>query len=318
MTTLTFTPGDPPLHGVERLDYERSIVTPHTTRFGWRTIFNAIWPLTAWAAVVYLTSTGSLPLLAGIALAAVALQALYMPVHEAVHRTISAGRPNLVWVDRLIGSVGAFMLATSFVDHRHTHFLHHAHANEDSDPDLLNSAGGPKVIVGRIVAGAILFPVLPVLRVIPGGLKLLPSTLQARLAAMATHRSAEAQRGSTIVAWTFIIMLVGASVLGYAVEAWLLFYLPLWIGRFWLSIVFGWLPHHPHTEVGRYRDTRVFTFRASTFLIRGHDYHLLHHLFPRVPHYRLRAVWREMGPHLAAQGARIEGAAARQLGIAPQ
>ena len=98
----------------------------------------------------------------------------------------------------------------------------------------------------------------------------------------------------------------------------MLFYVPMWIGRFWLSLVFGWLPHHPHSEVGRYRDTRIFTFAASTFLIRGHDYHLLHHLFPRVPHYKLRSVWREMGPHLAVQGARIEGAAARELGIAPQ
>ena len=314
----TFVPSDQPLSGVQRLDYERSIVTPYATRFGWRSIFNAAWPFAAWAAVVYLTSTGTLPLIAGIALSAVAIQALYMPVHEAVHRTISAGRPGLVWVDRLIGSVCAFMLATSFVEHRHVHFLHHTHANAAGDPDVLNAKGGPKAIAGRIVAGALLYPVLPILRVIPGGLRVLPAGLKERLAAMAAYRSPEAQRGATIVAWTHIIVLVGASVLGYAVEAWLLFYLPLWIGRFWLSMVFGWLPHHPHAEVGRYRDTRVFTFFASTFLIRGHDYHLLHHLFPRVPHYRLRSVWREMGPHLAAQGARIEGKAARQLGIAPQ
>ena len=135
---------------------------------------------------------------------------------------------------------------------------------------------------------------------------------------MTTFRSSEAQRGATLVAWSHIVLLVAASLLGYAVEAWLLFYVPVWLGRFWLSVVFGWLPHHPHVEVGRYRDTRVFTFFASTFLIRGHDYHLLHHLFPRVPHYRLRTVWREIGPHLAAQGARIEGKAARELGIAPQ
>jgi fatty acid desaturase len=41
-------------------------------------------------------------------------------------------------------------------------------------------------------------------------------------------------------------------------------------------------------------------------------------LFPRVPHYKLRALWRQIGPHLASQGARIEGRAARQLGIEPQ
>ena len=318
MTISSFLPGDPPLTGVQRLEYERSIVTPHATRFGWRSIFNALWPLAAWSTVVYLTSTGRLPLIAGVLLSALSLQALYMPVHEAVHRTISAGRPRLVWIDRLIGSVCAFMLSTSFVDHRHGHILHHTHANDDGDPDVLNSKGGPKVIAGRIVVGAILYPALPILRVVPGGLRLLPAGLRQRLAAMATFRSPEAQRGATLVAWSHIVLLVAASLLGYAVEAWLLFYVPVWLGRFWLSVVFGWLPHHPHVEVGRYRDTRVFTFFASTFLIRGHDYHLLHHLFPRVPHYRLRTVWREIGPHLAAQGARIEGKAARELGIAPQ
>ena len=121
MTISSFLPGDPPLTGVQRLDYERSIVSPHATRFGWRSIFNALWPLAAWSTVVYLTSTGRLPLIAGVLLSALSLQALYMPVHEAVHRTISAGRPRLVWIDRLIGSVCAFMLSTSFVDHRHGH-----------------------------------------------------------------------------------------------------------------------------------------------------------------------------------------------------
>jgi fatty acid desaturase len=107
-----------------------------------------------------------------------------------------------------------------------------------------------------------------------------------------------------------LAVLIVGSALGYAETVWLLWYLPAWIGRFWLSLVFGWLPHHPHSETGRYRDTRIFTFIGSTFLIRGHDHHLLHHLFPVVPHYRLRALWVDMRDHLAEQGARIEGRAA--------
>lgn len=316
--TLTISSGDEPLRGVERLRYERTIVTPYSTPFGWRSLFNAIWPLAGWAATVYLTSAGPLPLLAGMALATVFIQALYMPVHEAVHRTISAGRANLAWVDRVTGSICAFMLATSFVEHRHVHLLHHTHANAEGDPDVLNSEGGPRAIAGRILIGAVLYPLMPILSMIPGGHRVLPAKLQDRLAAMAAFRSDEARQGSTLVARSHVLLLVAATVFGFGVEAWLLFYVPMWIGRFWLSVVFGWLPHHPYTEVGRYRDTRILTFFASTFLIRGHDYHLLHHLFPRVPHYKLRSVWREMAPHLASQGARIEGTAARELGIPPQ
>jgi len=308
----------PPLQGVERFNHERAAVAPYTSAFGWRSIFNAVWPLAGWITTVVLVRADTVPLAAGFVLAAVFLQAFYMPVHEAVHRTISAGRSRLVWIDHVIGSACAFMLATSFVEHRHVHLLHHTHANDAGDPDTLNAKGGPRPIVGRVLVGAVLFPLLPLLSAVPGGMRLLPAGLRSRLAEMASHRSPEARRGSSRVAWAYVVILTVASATGFAVEAWILFYLPMWVGRFWLSMVFGWLPHHPHGEVGRYRDTRIFTFFGSTFLIRGHDHHLLHHLFPRVPHYKLRALWREMGPHLATQGARIEGAAAKELGIAPQ
>ena len=317
MATTT-PPPQPPLDGAERLQFERTMVAGYAGGFGWRSLFNAIWPLAGWAATVALVRNGSIPLMAGFVLSAVCLQALYMPVHEAVHRTISGGRRDLAWLDRAVGSVGAFMLATSFVEHRHTHLLHHTHANDGGDPDTLNSKGGPRLIIGRVLVGAALFPIMPILSVVPGGRRLLPAGLRDRLAEMASYRSEEARRGSNRVAWAYVVILVTASLTGFATEAWLLFYLPMWAGRFWLSVVFGWLPHHPRGEVGRYRDTRVFTFPGSTFLIRGHDYHLLHHLFPRVPHYRLRSLWKAMGPHLASQGARIEGRAARKLGIAPQ
>ena len=108
-------------------------------------------------------------------------------------------------------------------------------------------------------------------------------------------------------------VLIAGTAAGFGTAVWLLWYIPAWIGRFWLSLVFGWLPHHPHQETGRYRDTRICTFIGSTFLIRGHDYHLLHHLFPRVPHYKLRLLWKSLGKHLDAQGARIEGRAAAQI-----
>ena len=84
-------------------------------------------------------------------------------------------------------------------------------------------------------------------------------------ASMTSFRSPEAQRGATLVAWSHIVLLVAASC-SAAGEAWLLFYLPVWLGRFWLSVVFGWLPHHPHVEVGRYRDLAI-PFFGSTFLV---------------------------------------------------
>ena len=50
-------------------------------------------------------------------------------------------------------------------------------------------------------------------------------------------------------------------------------------------------------------------FPGSRFLARGHDYHALHHLFPRVPHTRLRALWDVVGEDLVTKGVRAEGTA---------
>jgi len=73
--------------------------------------------------------------------------------------------------------------------------------------------------------------------------------------------------------------------------------------------IFAWYPHHPARESSRYRHTRVAVFRGSGLLIRGHDHHAIHHLYPRVPHYRLKAVWSELSEELVQRGVRAEGRA---------
>ena len=77
---------------VDRLAYERKVVESFVGGFGWRTLLNALWPVAGWAMTLALYTNDSIPLIAAIALCAVFIQALYMPVHESVHRTISAGR----------------------------------------------------------------------------------------------------------------------------------------------------------------------------------------------------------------------------------
>lgn len=301
------------LAGIERLTYEKQTVAPHVGAIGWRSVFNFTWAVGGWVATVAAYVAGAAPLWLAFVLATLFLQALYMPVHEAVHKTLSGGRPSLAWLDRGVGSVAAWLMGVSFRDHVITHLIHHTHANDENDPDVLNSKGTPRDIVVRSLVGMVLYPLGPVMRLVPPLRRLVPRAIAARLHESARLRGPEAVGHANRVAASHLAVLVVATALGFGVEVWLLWYVPIWTGRIWLSAVFGWLPHHPHGETGRYRDTRVFTFPGSTFLIRGHDYHLLHHMFPRVPHYRLRRLWREVGPHVVEQGARVEGRAARDF-----
>jgi len=53
----------------------------------------------------------------------------------------------------------------------------------------------------------------------------------------------------------------------------------------------------------------VAVFPGSGLAIRGDDHHAMHYLFPRVPHYRLRALWEELAGDMVTRGVRAEGRA---------
>ena len=146
---------------------------------------------------------------------------------------------------------------------------------------------------------------VPVLSIFPGGSRLIPAVVRQSLqSGVESPYEIRLERRLMLL---HLGIFVALSVAGFFWEALLLWYLPSRIGVLLVIFLFAWLPHHPHDERGRYRDTRITLFPGGTLLIRGQNHHLLHHMFPRVPHYRLPALFREMRPILEAHGARIEG-----------
>ena len=94
---------------------------------------------------------------------------------------------------------------------------------------------------------------------------------------------------------------------GFALEALLLWWLPMQIATIYTQITLSWAPHHPMREKGRYRDTRVWKSPVGTILSSGMEYHFIHHLFPSIPLNKHPAVYREMKPILLDNGIRVEG-----------
>jgi fatty acid desaturase len=90
----------------------------------------------------------------------------------------------------------------------------------------------------------------------------------------------------------------------------LLWILPGYIGVVMCPLMFDWPVHHPHTERGRYTDSAILLFpKPVRWLIDlffcGHAYHLMHHLYPRIPFYHYGTAYYALEKDLTAMGAKV-------------
>jgi len=264
-----------------------------------------------WTAVLIAGLTGALPLWLGLILNTLLASTFYMPMHETVHKNMWGQETRMRWLEDVVGKVCSIPLGMSFVAHRASHMRHHAYTNDpDRDSDAF-SEGPLWAIPGKWFVVVLLNTFFPIFAIVPAARKLLPAKMK-RAAAGAANK----KEGLALLRFWFVThaILLAAFLSGVGVPALLLWYIPMRLQQLWLLVVFAWYPHHPAKKVGRYVDTRVAVFPGSTFLIRGHDHHALHHLYPRVPHYRLKKMWQEVANDLVPKGVRAEGKALAATG----
>ena len=94
---------------------------------------------------------------------------------------------------------------------------------------------------------------------------------------------------------------------GHALEAFLLWVLPLVLALVYIRFFLAWAPHHPGHETGRYRDTRAFKSLFGVIGTMGMTVHIVHHLHPRIPLDRTPAAFRELRPILEARKCDLGG-----------
>lgn len=286
---------------------EAQIVAPYRGRFEWRAIATFVIFAVAWVAVLVAGLLGTIPIWVGFIVNTLLATTFYMPMHEAAHRNLWGTLSTARWGEDLIGAACSIPLGFDFFSHRSAHMRHHAHTNvPDRDPDhYTHGSVGALVVKWFGVITVLAF--LPVFGIVPKARQILPA--QVRDSLEVDIGGTRAQR-SLLYYWFISHAALAVSfALGAGVPLLALWYLPSRLSGLWLLVVFAWYPHHPATQVGRYVDTRVAVFPGSTLLIRGHDYHALHHLYPRVPHYRLPGLWEELADDLVAKGVRSQGRA---------
>jgi len=270
---------------------EAEVARRNSPEIAWPTIALAVGLVAGFAGTTALAAEGSLPTAMAALINTVILYAIYTPLHDAIHSSIVPRRKTLRWVNTAIGMACAAPLWMFFHHHRKSHFIHHAKANTDADPDLYAKGSFARVFFLKI-PWTLVHYFNPV--------RLYRECLRFRLPA--------GERRITMGLFAaYSLAAIGIVATGFGYEFVVLWLAPWFVGNLLMLTAFGWAPHHDHSETGRYRDTRISLFPGGDVLYLGQNLHLIHHMLPSVPFYRYRATFEALRPVLLQHGARIEG-----------
>jgi beta-carotene hydroxylase len=280
----------------ELMRLERSIAEQFMGGLPWGSIAWAFTNLAIWLSLWPLTLSGALPLWAAAPIATLNVILSYLPSHEAQHRIIAREGEQLFWLNELVGHLSPIPLGLPYDAARLTHYEHHKHANDvELDPDInTKSNSGWHMVVKDI------------------GMQLqtVPKMNTAYANALERIGTEDARRaGAMLLVYALATnaLLFGFAWAGYALEVAAIVWLPRIVGGTYIRFFLSWAPHHPAVAVGRYRDTRGFRSRLGNILTMGMQYHIIHHLYPRMPLMRHPAAFRALRPILVARGCRLDG-----------
>ncbi|MEO0612716.1 MAG: fatty acid desaturase [Pseudomonadota bacterium] len=218
---------------------------------------------------------------------AVAQYFAFTVLHDSAHAVYCREHPWLRLANRLCAqSVGVAYLIP-FSAFKFAHLGHHHHFNDkDRDPDHW--------VAGRSMASVLVRCAtmhIPYYGII---LRKAPITIRIQL----------------IISLVLIIgLIVAAALFGFLTPLLVIWLIPAHIAIFLVAFVFDWLFHHPHAQkmVG---DAPAYILpaqirAAGNFLVMNQTFHLIHHLYPRVPWTRVVTLYDEIEPWLKTEGITI-------------
>lgn len=234
---------------------------------------------------------GTLPLAVATVLATLCAYGSFTIMHEASHGNIDGGSRPMSLVEEVLGWVSGFILFAPYSGFRVAHLMHHAHVNEpDKDPDHWVAVTHPLAVVLRCATVSFHY------------------YYQLFIGPISKEEAARESLGSTILGVSFMLGLCGVlTYLGFGQFAFYLWVLPAFIAMAFLALTFDWIPHYPHREKGEFRDTRVLLVPGLTLPLLWQNFHLVHHLQPRVPFYKYARWFYDNRAALEQREALIEG-----------
>lgn len=252
--------------------------------------------IAGFAIVCTLGSLRIIPLWAGLIINSLLLYAIQTPLHEACHGNIAGRDGRWMWLNHLVGILCGAILLHEYKAFRQMHLIHHRETNdEEIDPDRWVNVSNPLAVFVRC------FTIVPFYH-----------HYFFRKVALNPREPGNFAVTVHVIAmyWLLYSIAFWLCVYGYWREVLMLWIGPHWIGSAIIIFLFAYVPHRPHDTKERYRNTRIHSiggpweWLANTVYL-FQNYHLIHHLFPRIPFYLYPAVFRELRPVLERQGSRI-------------
>ncbi len=272
---------------------ERRIATKYMLVFPWEIVLWGIGNTLVWLSLWPLVIMDILPLWLAFPIAVLNVSLSYLPSHDAQHGIIARKGEPLRWLNELVGHVSLIPFMAPFRYLRHTHFEHHNHANDpELDPDYDVHARNRLAFFKQNILG-----------------KQPANSTGPDRYYQALERTGKTNVMLDALIWkgVFLLVLFVSAWSGYAVEAALLWWIPLHIAQIYIPYYLSWKPHHPGVETSRYRDTRAFRSHLGNLGSSGMQYHIIHHLYPRIPLMKTPSAYREMRPILERKGCDLGG-----------
>jgi fatty acid desaturase len=207
-----------------------------------------------------------------------ATYAMFTVLHDAIHYAVGRRR----WVSELFGRLSAPFVAlyVTYPVIRYIHYEHHRNTNEDprSDPDAWAHAGPRWLLPLRWL------------------------TIDAwyiRFCLPRMHRRPRKHRVGVLINVALFMLLVGTLLVsGHGWHFLVIYVIPQRLALGILAWWFDWLPHHDlgvtsKTDAWRASRVRVGWERLMNPLMFYQNYHVVHHLHPRIPFYLWFRAWQK-------------------------
>lgn len=263
----------------------------------WPIVLLAAISIVSFITVCALGVSEKIPLGIGLILNILLLYVLFTPLHEACHKNIAGKQRQCMWVNHLVGFFAGVFLLFDYRALQRLHLTHHRNTNDELlDPDQWVKVNNLSVLIIRC------FTIVPYYfwyffrHVVMKPSK--PGNLSLSLYVICMY-----------TALFCLIYFIGSA--GYWVEV-----LTLWIGPHWIAsaliiFLFAYIPHKSCHTNDRYLNTRIHSIGGqwewlSNAIHLYQNYHLIHHLFPRIPFYLYPSVFGELREFIIQKGARVE------------